>query len=87
LEELGEGVGGGEDGVGALSPAEDAVGLEEVVVGVSGEDEGGSSESVEAEVGEVGDLGIVEDQDGFGGDFGLGSELVRFEEGDFRVEE
>jgi hypothetical protein len=84
---LGEGVGGGEDGMGALSPAEDAVGLEEVVVGVGGEDEGGSSESVEAEVGEVGDLGVVEDQDGFGGDFRLGSDLVGFEEGDLRIEE
>lgn len=87
MEQLGEGVGGGADGMGALSPAEDAVGLEEVVVGVGREDEGGSGESVEAEVGEVGNLGIVEDQDGFGGDFGLGSELVRFEKGDFGIEE
>jgi hypothetical protein len=87
LEQLGEGVGGGEDGMGALSPAEDAVGLEEVIVGVGGEDQGGSGESVEAEVGEMGDLGVVEDQDGFGGDFRLGSELVWFEEGDFRIEE
>ncbi len=58
LEQLGEGLGGGEDGVGALSPAENAVGLEEVGVGVGGEDQGCSSESVEAEVGEMGNLGI-----------------------------
>jgi hypothetical protein len=63
------------------------VGLEEVVVGVGGEDEGGSGESVEAEVEEMGNLGVVEDQDGFGGDFGLGSELVGIEEDDFGIEE
>jgi hypothetical protein len=63
------------------------VGLEEVVVGVGGEDQSGSSKSVEAEVGEIANLGIVEDQDGFGENFRLGSKLVGIEEGDFRTEE
>ena len=72
-EEFGEGIRGGEDGVGALSPAEDAVLLGEVAVGVAGEDENGSSESLEAEGGEVVDLGFVENQEGGTGKFGIQS--------------
>ena len=85
-EEFAEGIGGGKDGVGALSPAEDAVFLGEVAVGVAGEDQDGSSESLEAEGGEVVDLGFVENQDRSSGNFWLGSELGWFEEDDFRIE-
>ena len=72
-EEFGEGIGGGENGVGALPPAEDAVFLGEVTVGVGCEDQDGSSESLEAEGGEVVDLGFVENQEGGTGKFGIQS--------------